>query len=146
MTSICFIIWIYTITRSEDNLLFTWTLLTYSKFLADKVKKHCVMQKFKDDYLAIYPYVIVKSKEDKFHTHCNICITEFVKGPEWYVFHENNKLILLTKGTSQNHQSMKLRRDIVTLPSALPSVTSLWTLLNPHPSMDFDQTWYILSP
>jgi hypothetical protein len=66
------------------------------------------MQKFKDDYLAIYPYVSVKSKEDKFHTHCNICITEFVKGPEWYVFHENNKFILLTKGTSQYHQSSYL--------------------------------------
>jgi hypothetical protein len=26
-----------------------------------------------------------------------------------------------------------------------PSVTSLWTLCNQHPSMDFDQTWYILS-
>ena len=39
----------------------------------------------------------------------------------------------------------KLRRDIVTLrPSSFrPSVTSLWTLQNQHPSMDFDQTWYI---
>jgi len=26
-----------------------------------------------------------------------------------------------------------------------PSVTSLWILQNQHPSMDFDQTWYILS-
>jgi hypothetical protein len=43
----------------------------------------------------------------------------------------------------------KLRRDIVTLPSVRPSfrpsVTSLWTLQNQHPSMDFYQTWYILS-
>jgi hypothetical protein len=42
--------------------------------------------------------------------------------------------------------SPRERIYVVTLPFVRPSVTSLWTLYNQRPSMEFDQTWYILSP
>jgi len=37
-------------------------------------------------------------------------------------------------------------KSLLVISSPRPSVTPLWTLWNQHPSMDFNQTWYILSP